>query len=192
MKKILLFTISSILLINIFSLTVFAQDNQNQQNGQQNQSEEAAFKCEDVSTAGEGFFTILEEPLITKSQPPNNLLCFRVCGIEAQDGKRVCEIMSSCPSDPNKTCKRIQVIKSESGAGLLYNYVGLIYKWAAGTVGIISVFVMVYSGIGIMTAGGDSGAIENHKKRIVQSLFGLVVLFLSGLILYTVNPTFFV
>jgi hypothetical protein len=119
-------------------------------------------------------------------------LCFRVCGIEAQDGKRVCEIMSSCPSDPNKTCKRIQVIKSESGAGLLYNYVGLIYKWAAGTVGIISVFVMVYSGIGIMTAGGDSGAIENHKKRIVQSLFGLVVLFLSGLILYTVNPTFFV
>ena len=40
-------------------------------------------------------------------------------------------------------------------------------------------------------AGGDTQAVENAKSRIVKSLSGIVVLFLSGLILYTINPTFF-
>lgn len=192
MKKIILLTISSILFINLFAITAFSNNNQNGDQNKKSSDGKFSFTCEDVSIERKGFFTIIEEPLITKDQPPNSRLCFRVCGVDTEDGKRKCNIQSTCPDNTNKTCKRIQVIKSESGAGLIYTYVGMIYKWAAGTVGIISVFVMVFSGIGIMTAGGDSGAIENHKKRIIQSLFGLVVLFLSGLILYTINPTFFV
>lgn len=185
---------SAILLTHLLLATMFVVTVQAQV-GPFDDDDDDTFTCEKVSTTQEGFYVILEESLITKEQADkmdDTILCFRVCALEPEAGKRVCDLESSCPNDPNKTCQLVQVIKSTSGAGLLYTYVGMIYKWAAGTVGIISVFVMVYSGIGIMMAGGDSGAIENHKKRITQSLFGLVILFLSGLILYTINPTFFV
>lgn len=192
MKKIILFTISSILLTHLLLVTTFAATAQAQAGPF---DDDDAFTCENISTARAGFYVILEEPLATKAQAEkmdDTILCFRVCYKKVEDGKRICDLMATCPNDPERTCEPVQIIKATSGAGLLYTYVGMIYIWAAGTVGIISVFVMVYSGIGIMMAGGDSGAIENHKKRITQSLFGLVILFLSGLILYTINPTFFV
>jgi len=162
------------------------------------------FTCADVNSKGaSGFFVMLEEPIAVTADA-NNIFCFRVCqGFtedEIEKNKKtvqmnVCKIKDKCEAEAgwkNFTCQRIQVMRAESGTELVYNYVGMIYKWAAGTVGIISVFTMVFGGISIMSAGGDSAKIENAKKRITQSLFGLVVLFLSGLILYTINPTFFV
>jgi hypothetical protein len=162
------------------------------------------FTCADVNSKGSsGFFVMLEEPIAITADA-NNIFCFRVCQQLTDDQIKnnttvkqmnICKIKEKCEAETgwnNFTCQRIQVMKANSGTELVYNYVGMIYKWAAATVGIISVFTMVYGGISIMSAGGDSAKIENAKKRITQSLFGLVVLFLSGLILYTINPTFFV
>jgi len=67
----------------------------------------------------------------------------------------------------------------------------MIYTWAAGFVGLIAVGVIMISSIQISLSGGDSQAVTNSKDRIVKSLAGLAVLFLSGLILYTINPNFF-
>ncbi len=111
---------------------------------------------------------------------------------------------SSCKSatqaDPNKPekqlstviCQPVQILYAQSGANVLYTYISLIYRWTAGTAGIVTVLYLVIGGIGIATAQGDSGRLEKAKERIVNSIAGLVLLFLSALILYTINPNFFV
>lgn len=89
------------------------------------------------------------------------------------------------------SCREVQVILSKGGTTMIYYYIGTIYRWGAGLVGIIAVTLIIISGIQISTAGGEPDAINAAKKRILQSIAGIVVLFLSGLILYTVNPNFF-
>lgn len=80
---------------------------------------------------------------------------------------------------------------SGGGAGLLNTYIGFIYRWAAGVVGIIAVLVIIVNAILIITSQGDSGAIEQARTRIVESLGGIAILFLSSVILYAINPNFF-
>jgi hypothetical protein len=96
----------------------------------------------------------------------------------------------SCPTDA-EYCTYVQLIYSQSGTGLLKTYIAILYRWAAGIVGIISVLVIVISGIQISADQGSGEAVGSAKNRIMQSLAGLVILFLSALILYTINPTFF-
>lgn len=176
MKKNIAYILVGIITFLNFSMTAGAQN----------------FTCADVQKSGTaGLYVVLEEP-IASTADANNIFCFRVCEPETVGGKRICSYKESCESKEGVTCQRIQIMRANSGTELVYNYVGMIYKWAATTVGIISVFVMVFGGIQIMTAGPDSAKIENAKKHIMQSLTGLVILFLSGLILYTINPTFFV
>ena len=94
---------------------------------------------------------------------------------------------------PIWTCSRGERITGTSGTDLISKFVGALYRWLASIIGIISVLVMVASGIEIsMAQDGSAGGMEAAKKRILGSIIGLVVLFLSGLILYTINPTFFV
>jgi hypothetical protein len=90
------------------------------------------------------------------------------------------------------SCTIKYLITGKSGSDVLATYIGALYKWAAGLVGIISVLIIVFSGIQISAAGGDSAKLDTAKNRIAQSIIGLVILFLAGLILYTINPTFFV
>ena len=97
--------------------------------------------------------------------------------------------VTTCP--PDSTCQRVQVFFAKSGTSLLYSYIGLIYRWAAGTIGIVCVIILVVSGLQITVAGDNSGKIDEAKERITQSLAGLALLFLSAVILYTINPGFF-
>lgn len=99
-------------------------------------------------------------------------------------------------ADKNKysvtySCKEVKVTLTKGGTTAIYGYIGDIYKWGASIVGIVATTVIIVSGIQISAAGGEPEAIGAAKKRILQSIAGIVVLFLSGLILYTVNPTFF-
>jgi hypothetical protein len=89
-------------------------------------------------------------------------------------------------------CKPILVILSKGGTTMLYNYIGMIYRWGVSMVGIIAVLIIVISGIQISMAGGEAEAVTSAKKRIMQSLSGIAVLILSSLILYTINPDFFI
>jgi hypothetical protein len=88
-------------------------------------------------------------------------------------------------------CQKIQVFYGTSGIELLFSYIGQIYRWAAGIIGIVSVFYLVYGGIRIAISGDDAQGLEEAKTKIVQSIAGLVLLFLSAIILYTINPNFF-
>ena len=158
--------------------------------------------CEDsadpVKSAGT-IITTLEEQIGSPTAPAETtpgekiLNCFRetTCASATNKTSPECEskIVSTCVIAED--CKRVQVYFSDSGAGLLYSYAGRIYKWAAGTIGIVAVLFIVWGGVEIASAGGDSGKIEKAKERIMQSIGGLVILFLSALILYTINPNFF-
>jgi hypothetical protein len=98
--------------------------------------------------------------------------------------------LGACPTDYDK-CSIVQVIIGQSGTAILKTYIAIIYRWAAGIVGIIAVLVIVISGIQISADQGSGENLSSAKTRIGQAIAGLVILFLSSLILYTINPTFF-
>jgi len=88
-------------------------------------------------------------------------------------------------------CEAIQVYISDSGLDLLYSYIAQIYRYAATTGGIVSVFFIILGGIQVSASGDDQDRLTKAKTLIIRSLSGLVLLFLSALILYTINPNFF-
>lgn len=159
--------------------------------------------------------TIIEEPLNveTSGKTPGDKYVVRACFRNTfqyynKDDKKfhsVPMLAASCSekaqdlqTDPalkdyqvKYSCKEVMVILTKGGTTAIYGYINLLYRWGAGMVGIIAVTVIIVSGIQISASGGDSEAIGSAKKRILQSIVGIVVLFLSSLILYTINPNFF-
>ena len=106
-------------------------------------------------------------------------------------GGTECQPSPNIDDDPYTSCQRVQVLYAPTGAALLYGYIGLIYRYTAGIIGIVSVLFLVWGGVEIATAGDNPGRVDKAKERIFQSIAGLVLLFLSAVILYTINPNFF-
>jgi hypothetical protein len=157
--------------------------------------------------------TIIEEPLSleqSETKTPKadfeSRICFRNYLSYVHDGKeKVISMLSKkCADTIEKgdltfdkkynvkfSCKPVQVLLSKGGTSLIEGYIATIYKWAASIVGVIATAVIIISAVQISIAGGDTQAVENAKNRILKSISGIVILFLSGIILYTINPTFF-
>jgi len=89
-------------------------------------------------------------------------------------------------------CEIVQVYVSSSGTNLLYNYIGQIYRYVAEIGGLIAVLIIIFSGIQIASAGANPDALNKAKARITRSILGLILLFLSAVILYAINPNFFI
>lgn len=87
-------------------------------------------------------------------------------------------------------CEKRQWIIGDSGIGIIKLVVKQLYTWGVVVVGIIAVTTLIIQGIRIQ-ASGVSGDISDAKNKILQALFGIVLLFLSGILLYAVNPDFF-
>ncbi len=148
---------------------------------------------------------VIEEPLdfvgTEKESGMRNCVRVTICASRAAIGKGTECVTLLNKADITKpeintdfftvTYNPVQVFMSQSGVEMLYAYIGAIYRWGASIIGVIAVLVIVISGIQISAAGGEQGAVTSAKTRITQSLIGIVVLFLSGIILYTINPTFF-
>lgn len=167
-------------------------------------------ECIDENGDDKGYIIIsIEESLDVESKPGSDFqlrTCFRNVYQEvSNEGQTSHEVkiatdcsaaaQSKADSDGKKykfSCQEIQYILSRGGTTLIYGYIGMIYRWAASLVGVVAVLVIILSGIQLSAAGGDQEAVNKAKTRIIQSLAGIVVLFLSGLILYTINPNFFV
>ncbi len=92
---------------------------------------------------------------------------------------------------PSVSCTIKERISGTSGVDLFGKYIGGIYRWAAGVGGMIAVLIIVISGIQISASGENAENLSKAKERIMQSLIGLALLFLSGAILYAINPSFF-
>jgi len=89
------------------------------------------------------------------------------------------------------TCTTKQVIIAASGTGLIQKYLKMIYNLGTAAAGIFAILVIMFNGIKISVSGSDEGAVDEAKKQILNSLLALTVLFLSGFILYIINPNFF-
>ena len=85
----------------------------------------------------------------------------------------------------------VQVIQGSDGFDILDEFIRYLYLFLAGLIGIFSVLMIVIGGVQIATAGANQEGLDGGKTRILSALAGLALLFLSSLILRTINPTFF-
>ncbi len=108
---------------------------------------------------------------------------YNLWGGQALTAEQHGPIQALLTEDPNKPY--------QGPFGLLYSYVGLIYKYMSGIIVAMAVLFIVVGGIQITTSGGDEGKVDEGKKRITKAIIGLIVWFTASLILYTINPTFF-
>jgi hypothetical protein len=83
------------------------------------------------------------------------------------------------------------VVVGRTGLDILKNYVSTIYTWVAGLVGVVCILIIIFSGIQISMGGVSPDEVTAAKDRILRSIFGIIVLFLSAFILYSINPIFF-
>jgi hypothetical protein len=82
-------------------------------------------------------------------------------------------------------------VSTEGGAtGILTRYVSMIFNYAAGLIIVVAVIMIIIGGFEVMFKG-SSGDISTGKDRISQALLGIVMVFLTGLFLHTINPAFF-
>ncbi len=80
-----------------------------------------------------------------------------------------------------------------TGSGLkgIEIYVAIMYRYASWIIGIAGVLMIIIAGIQIALGGASQEAYTQGKKRIMQVIAGLVLFFLIGVILRTINPHFF-
>ncbi len=85
----------------------------------------------------------------------------------------------------------VKSISGDEGADLLSNYFRMWYKFGALLLGMISVLVIVVSGVQIIAGGVSENGVTTAKTRILAAVLSLILLFASAFILKTINPLFF-
>ncbi len=90
------------------------------------------------------------------------------------------------------TCEAVMIYVTPTGTNLLYYYMGKIYTYMATIGGFLAVLIIILAGIMRASAGDSTERITQANNLIKKSITGLVVLFFSAVILYTINPNFFV
>jgi hypothetical protein len=77
------------------------------------------------------------------------------------------------------------------GLGAVFFYFNLLWPWLLGVAGGMCVLMTVMGGIQIILSGGDPGKREEGTSRFLWSLAGLLVIIFAGLVLRTLNPSFY-
>ncbi len=70
----------------------------------------------------------------------------------------------------------------------LAEYIKIIYRFALGLSGLLVFIMIVWGGIQYTISAGDTGLISDARDRIFQAILGMLLLFLSYIILNTINP----
>ena len=70
----------------------------------------------------------------------------------------------------------------------LAQYIGFIYNFLIGIIGLVAGVSIMIGGFTYLTAGGDKSKVEDGKKRIYNALAGMVIAFTAYLLLNTINP----
>jgi hypothetical protein len=68
-------------------------------------------------------------------------------------------------------------------------FIVFLFKFGIMLGGLFAVIMLVKAGLGYMQSGGDPGKIEESKKIIQNSVFGILVLLSSYLLLNTINSS---
>ncbi|MFA5061767.1 MAG: pilin [Patescibacteria group bacterium] len=68
-------------------------------------------------------------------------------------------------------------------------YLQTIYNYALGIASVLAVVMIIVAGVQWTTSGGNTEVISSSKKRIVGSVVGLFIAYMSFFILNTINPS---
>ena len=134
-----------------------------------------------------------------------NFVYKTMTGSEKYDGKTSASSSSSTTSGPlesNSTNGAIALQAplpigdigtqvEDSNASYFFVYILKIYRWVAGIAGAFAVLMVMFGGFQVAMARGDTGMADEGRKRILQAVTGLVLLFVSSILLRTINPNFF-
>ncbi|MFA6393462.1 MAG: hypothetical protein WCW25_01115 [Patescibacteria group bacterium] len=72
--------------------------------------------------------------------------------------------------------------------GWIGEYIGAIYKYAIGIIGIVAAIALMIGGARWLTAGGNPSAVKDAQSWITGAITGLIIGLASYLILYQINP----
>lgn len=75
---------------------------------------------------------------------------------------------------------------------IVETYLQFLYPYAAMLLVSITVLMTVVGSIEMITAGGDSAKVTSGKDRIMYAILGLLLFLFSSVILWSINPNFFV
>jgi len=83
--------------------------------------------------------------------------------------------------DGIKPAEPVKLDNPLEGTGVkdLNTFIGQVIKGVLGIVGSLALVMFVYGGFTWMMAGGNSAGIEKGKQIIIWSVFGLIVIFSS-------------
>ena len=70
-------------------------------------------------------------------------------------------------------------------------YFNLVYPWVVGTAAGIAVLWGIFGISGIIINAGDQSKRMEGVTKLKAAVIGLIVILLAGVILNTINPTFF-
>ncbi len=70
----------------------------------------------------------------------------------------------------------------------LAEYIKIIYRFALGLSGLLVFIMIVWGGIQYTISAGDTGLMGDARDRIFKAILGMALLFLSYIILNTINP----
>jgi hypothetical protein len=70
------------------------------------------------------------------------------------------------------------------------NYVSSAINILLGVAGVLAFLFLLFGGIQWITAGGDKDALDKSRKRIVQALIGLAVVFSVYAIIFIIRILF--
>lgn len=76
----------------------------------------------------------------------------------------------------------------ERGAGSLGKWLDLVYGQMIVAGGLLAVLMIIYGGYRYMTSQGNPDNLNEAKEIIFYALAGLIVLFLTAVILRTISP----
>lgn len=109
----------------------------------------------------------------------------------AEKTLRSVNLLVPIPGTNNTTTGEIPFNLPGAEGGYLMNYLTLLTTWVASLIGMICVGIFVFSGFQIVTSAGNSEMVSQAKGRIMDTIFGLMLLITAALLLHTINPGFF-
>ncbi|MCA9364949.1 MAG: hypothetical protein KC736_03590 [Candidatus Moranbacteria bacterium] len=114
------------------------------------------------------------------------------CVDSSTEGKRVCCRTGDGDSGSTTTVSSrytpLEPIPGFEGAKSFEDYLISIYNFAVWTVGIAAMFMIVIGGFMYITSAGNTSALGRAKQVLWDAVFGLLVVMVTWLVLYVINP----
>lgn len=78
-----------------------------------------------------------------------------------------------------------------TGLAAFATYIAMIYKYVGWIIGVLAVLAVIISGLQMTIGAAAPDQTKQAQKRIAMIISGVVLYFLVGVILRTINPNFF-